>query len=144
MNHILQLVATCIDLCTPFETLLCFTMKTSTLGLLFHLLSCSTVVVHSQTGSCSSCNCQVNNVESLRSLVQSLVNQSLNDRLPNAVNQAVNNRWQDVQQQVNASIDEKVINSQREIPGELALLKILSTSVSVLLTNNTAMLLMQI
>ena len=68
-------------------------------------------------GSCSSCNCQLNNVESLQLLIESMVNQTLDARLPTAVNQTVDTRFRDVQQQINASIDERIVNSQSEVPG---------------------------
>ena len=97
-------------------------MKTGTLPLLFLLLSCSTLLVYSQPpASCSTCNCQLNNVASLRDLVESVVNQSLSARLPTAINQVVDSRLQDAERQVNASIDEKIraaSASQSDIPGE--------------------------
>ena len=84
------------------------------------LVCCAFVVVNSQQspGSCSACNCQVNNVESLRLLVETVVNRSMDARLPAAVNQSVDNRFQSVQQQVNATIDEKIEDSQRDAPGK--------------------------
>ena len=72
------------------------------------LLSCFTIIsVHSQTGGCSaSCgNCQLNNVESLRSLVQSVVNQTVTET------------FQSVHQQLNESIDDRIAISQRDTPG---------------------------
>ena len=71
-----------------------------------------------QTGSCSACNCQVNNVGILQNLVESLVNRSLNDHLPAAVNQAVNSQLQSIQEQLNTSIHDKIVDSQRDIPGK--------------------------
>ena len=79
------------------------------------------ILAHAQQpqGSCSACSCQLNSVESLQSLVESIVNQSLDARVPAAVNQAVDSRIQSVSQQINASIDEKIVNSQSDVPGKL-------------------------
>ena len=46
------------------------------------------------------------------------MNQSLNERLSTLVEEAVVNKFQDVQQQINASIDEKIVNSQHDTPGK--------------------------
>jgi hypothetical protein len=46
-----------------------------------------------------------------------MVNQSLDARVPTAVSQAVDTRFQAVQQQINASIDERIVNSQSDVPG---------------------------
>ena len=78
----------------------------------------------SQEGStCSSqrCNCEVNNGVVLRTLIEAMVNQSLNERLPASVEEAVEGKFQAVQQQLNDTIDEKFVDIQRDIPGnELA------------------------
>ena len=58
-------------------------------------------------------------VESLQLLVENIVNQSLDARFPAAVNQAVNTRFQSVQRQINASINERIINSQNDVPGKM-------------------------
>ena len=74
------------------------------------LLSCYTPSVYTQAdeGCSASCgNCQLNNVQSLRTLVQNVVNQTLADTV------------EDIQQQLNDSIDEKIAFSQRDIPGNL-------------------------
>ena len=71
-------------------------MKTATTVLTILLLSCNTVCVYSQEpGSCSTCKCgqlQLNSVKALKQLVQSVVNET----------------FQSVQQQINATIDEKI------------------------------------
>ena len=61
----------------------------------------------SSPGSCSVCNCQLNNVESLRQLVETVVNETVDSKL------------QAVQRQVNASIDEKIDINQQYVPGNL-------------------------
>ena len=97
-------------------------MKTSMVSFLPVLVSCSVfMVVNSQQppGNCATCNCQLNSVESLRRLVENVVNQSLDARVPVAVNQAVDSTLQSVQQQVNATIDERIANSQRDVPGKV-------------------------
>ena len=75
----------------------------------------------SQEGStCSSqrCNCEVNNGVVLRTLIEAMVNQSLNERLPASVEEAVEGKFQAVQQQLNDTIDEKFVDIQRDIPGK--------------------------
>ena len=79
-------------------------------------------VVNSQQRSCAACNCQLNNVEILQLLVENIVNQSLDARVSDAVDQAVDTTLQSVrvfQQQVNATIDERIANSQRDVPGKV-------------------------
>lgn len=71
--------------------------------------------------SCSS-QCQVNGVDSggLQLLIETLVNKSLNERLQASVEEAVKTKLLDVdivKQQINDSIDEKIINSQHNTPG---------------------------
>ena len=96
-------------------------MKMRTVSFLVLVSSSLLILVNSQQspGSCSTCNCQLNSVESLRVLVESIVNQSLDARVPTAVDQAVDTRFQSVQRQVNASIDERIVNSQNDVPGIL-------------------------
>lgn len=69
------------------------------------LLTCSVAVVLCRAGSCSECNCprlQLNNGESLRYLVQSVVNET----------------FQSVHQTLNASIDERITQNQdADVPG---------------------------
>ena len=75
----------------------------------------------SQEGStCSSqrCNCEVNNGVVLQTLIESMVNQSLNERLPASVEEAVEGKFQAVQQQLNDTIDEKIADIQQNIPGK--------------------------
>jgi hypothetical protein len=47
-----------------------------------------------------------------------MVKQSLNERFPAAVEAAVEKKFQAVQQQINDTIDEKIIDSQRDTPGK--------------------------
>lgn len=93
-------------------------MQTATISLLALLLYSSTFVAVNCQGSCASCNCQLNNVQSLRLLVETVVNETMEARLPNAVNQTVASRFQNIQSQVNASIDERIEISQRDVPGK--------------------------
>ena len=77
------------------------------LSLFLHLLSCYTLLVHSQAGEgCpASCgNCQLNNVQSLQSIIQNVVNQTLGDAIEN------------IQQQVDT-----IAMAQRELPGMVML-----------------------
>ena len=75
--------------------------------IILQLLTCSVAVVLCRAGSCSECNCpslQLNNGESLRYLVQSIVNET----------------FQSVQQTVNATIDERIAQNQdADAPGTL-------------------------
>ena len=75
--------------------------------MLFQLLICSVAVVLCGAGSCPECNCpklQLNNGESLRYLVQSVMNET----------------FQSVQQTLNASIDERIAqNRDADAPGTL-------------------------
>ena len=75
----------------------------------------------SQEGStCSSqrCNCEVNNGVVLQTLIESMVNQSLNKRLPASVEEAVEGKFQAVQRKINDTIDEKFVDIQQDIPGK--------------------------
>ena len=79
------------------------------------------VISCSQGGSsCSNqqCNCEVNNGDVLQTLIESKMNQSLNERLSALVEETVENKFQDIKMQVNASIDEKIVNSQHDTPGK--------------------------
>ena len=91
-------------------------MKATISVLTILLLSCSTVSVYSQQpGSCSTCKCaqfQLNSVEILKGLVQSIVNETLNET------------FESVQQQIDATIDEKIALNNMEhqdtnTPGEV-------------------------
>ena len=93
-------------------------MKMNSLSFLLVLVSCSVLkvtVVNSQQQSCNACNCQFNNVDVLRLLVENIVNQTLEAR----VSQALDTTLQSVQRQVNATIDERITNSQRDVPGKV-------------------------
>ena len=88
---------------------------------LFVIVLCISVSCSQEgTSSCSSqrCNCEVNNVDVLQILVESLVNKSLNERLTASVEETVENKFQAVQWHINDSIDEKIVDSQRETPGK--------------------------
>ena len=90
---------------------------------LYIIISEVLVASCSQEGStCSSqrCNCEVNNGVVLQTLIESVVNQSLimNKRLPASVEEAVEGKFQAVQQQLNDTIDEKIVDIQRDIPGK--------------------------
>ena len=71
------------------------------------LLSCYILSVHSQGEGCPvSCgNCELRNAQSLQNLVEAVVNRTLNNSLRN------------VEQRINDSVDEKIADSQRDIPG---------------------------
>lgn len=101
-------------------------MSTSTncsimLVLFIVLVLCMHAVICSQEGSsCSSqrCNCEVNNGDVLQTLIEAIMDKSLNGRLAASVEEAVDSKFQAVQQQVNDTVDEKIRVSQRDTPGE--------------------------
>ena len=82
----------------------------------------------SQERSCSSQRCsfshdvevnvKVDNGDILQIIIESMVNQSLNERLPASVEEAVENKFQAVQQEINDTIDEKIVDSHRDTPGK--------------------------
>ena len=82
----------------------------------------------SQERSCSSQQCSfshdvmvnvnVNNGDVLQTIIESMVNQSLNEKLPASVEEAVENKFQAVQQQINDTIDEKIVDSHHDTPGK--------------------------
>ena len=104
-------------------TMILMTMKTNyspMLVLFMMVLYVSEVQVAScsQEGStCSSqrCNCEVNNGVVLQTLIESMVNQSLNKRLPASVEEG---KFRAVQRKINDTIDEKFVDIQRDIPGK--------------------------
>ena len=80
-------------------------------------------IVCSQECSCSSQRCSlshdiievsVNNGDILHTIIESMVNQSLNERLPASVEE----HFQAVQQKINDTIDEKIVDSHRDTPGK--------------------------
>ena len=85
------------------------------MGVVFRLVltvQCVMLVTESaaaQPESCSACNCQVNNVDVLQNLVELLINRSLDNRLPA------------IQAQLNANLNERIVDSQRDIPGNYKL-----------------------
>ena len=60
----------------------------------------------------------VNNGDILQTIIESIVNQSLNERLPVSMEEAIENKFQAVQRQINDTIDEKIVDSQRDTPGK--------------------------
>ena len=80
----------------------CMVMKVTIILTILLLKSCYVAQSH-QPESCSSCNClqvQLNSIEKLQKLVESIVNNTLNKT------------FQHIQQQINASIEEKVASLQ--------------------------------
>jgi hypothetical protein len=82
---------------------------------LFHAAKEVAVQVSNAPG-CGAFN--VHNGEVLQTLIASMVSQSLNERLPADVEAAVESKFQAVQQQINDTIDEKIIDSQHDTPGK--------------------------
>ena len=104
--------------------------------MVLYYISAVQVASCSQEGStCSSqrCNCEVNNGVILQTLIEAMVNQSLNERLPASVEEAVESKFQAVQQQLNDTIDKKIADIQQDIPGKELAYTIIFITASIII-----------